>query len=105
MSNETTTPTRPPATLSARDIRDTRGAAKVIAERMGKDNISVDTVHLLVRNGKLKPYVFDKNGALISRDEKHSKRAGQALYFAMSDLYKVELPHEAPGRPKKRSEN
>lgn len=93
--------TRPPANLSARDLRDTRGAARILAERSGKEKMSVDTVHLLVRHGKLKAYVFDEKGTLVLREEKHTKRAGQALYFAMSDLYNVDLPREAPGRPKK----
>jgi len=93
---------RPPASLSARDLRDTKGAAKIIADRMDKEGkISVDTVHLLVRRNKLKAYIFDEDGLLVERDEHHTKRSGQALYFAMSDLYQVELPREAPGRPRK----
>ncbi len=106
MSTEVTTPTRPPVSLSARDLRDTKGAATVLAERMGKDGrISVDTIHLLVRHGKLQAYVFDENGMLALRKLHHTKRSGQALYFSMTDLYSVELPRDTPGRPPARTKN
>lgn len=93
---------RPPATLRANDLRDTRGAARILGERMGKKgNVSVDTVHRFVREGMLRAYVFDDEGQLIERVPTQEKRSGQALYFAMPDLYAVDLP-DPPGRPPKR---
>lgn len=94
--------------LLATDLRDTRGAALFLAERVRRRRpestrvaFAVDTIHLLVKSGRLRAYVFGEDGVLTIRDATQRRRAGQALFFAVADLEAVALPQERPGKPRK----
>lgn len=64
------------------DITDTFGAAAHLTERMGH-SIGVDSVHKLVRNGKLRAWMFQQ-GELVVRQPGQTR--GKDLIFLKSDL-------------------
>lgn len=85
----------------ASDLTDTVGAADLLTKRLGR-NISVDTVHNLVREGRLHAYVF-QDGELVPRPMDRPTR-GKDLLFLKADLYAM-TPPPGPGNPTFKSDN
>ena len=65
------------------DITDTVGASTILSERL-KHSVGVDSVHKLVRNGKLRAWMF-QDGELVVR-EPGVKHRGKDLIFLKADL-------------------
>jgi hypothetical protein len=66
------------------DITDTIGASRYLTERLGH-SVGVDSVHKLVREGRLRAWMF-QDGELIAREPKSSKSRGKDLIFLKADL-------------------
>lgn len=84
------------------DLRDARGAAAILAQREGKESISVERVHVLVRAGKLQAYKFNGAGVLVEH-QRGEGRSTESLFFIRGDVERVELPMSNRGRPRKQS--
>jgi len=79
----------------ARDLTDSVGASKLLSERFGR-NFSIDSVHQLVKQNKLRAFMFNE-GKLTERAPTTQTR-GKDLLFLYADLYALEPPKK-PGRP------
>jgi hypothetical protein len=79
----------------ATDLTDSVGAAKLLSKRFHR-NFSVDSVHQLVKQKKLRAFLFD-DGELVERAATPRTR-GKDLLFLYADLYALEPPRK-PGRP------
>ncbi len=87
------------ADIKVKDLTDSDGASTVLSDRFHKD-YSVDSVHQLVKKGRLRAWIFQK-GVLVERTPETQTR-GKDLLFLFSDLQAVPLPRKA-GRPKETS--
>lgn len=80
----------------ATDLTDTDGAAKILAERFGRPQYSIESVKQLVKQNRLRSFLF-LDGRLVERSADVSTR-GKDLIFLASDLYELPLPRPV-GRP------
>jgi len=69
------------------DITDTVGASKLLTERL-RHNIGVDSVHKLVREGRLRAWMF-LDGELV---ERRGAERGKDLIFLKADLQALHPP-------------
>ena len=79
----------------ATDLTDSIGASKVLSTRFNK-SYSVDSVHQLVKQNRLRAFMFHQ-GKLVERTPGAHTR-GKDLVFLYADLYALEPPKK-PGRP------
>ena len=78
-----------------RDVTDSEGAAALLSDKFNRP-FSVDSVHQLVKQGKLRALIF-RGGILIERTTANHTR-GKDLFFLYADIQKVPQPNR-PGRP------
>jgi len=79
----------------AMDLTDALGASRILSHRFGRP-FSVDSVHQLVKQGRLRAFLFQE-GELVER-QPETQTKGKDLLFLRADLYSLEPP-KRPGRP------
>ncbi|EFH88949.1 hypothetical protein [Ktedonobacter racemifer] len=79
----------------AKDLTDSVGASRLLSRRFNR-SFSVDSLHQLVKQNKLRAFMFHE-GELIERTPDIHTR-GKDLLFLYADLYALEPPRK-PGRP------
>jgi hypothetical protein len=82
--------------VSASELTDTQGAIRILANRFKRDDYSEDSLHQLVKHGRLRAFMF-QDGELRERNPDEKTR-GKDLLFLYRDL--VALPEPQRGRPK-----
>jgi hypothetical protein len=84
--------------LPLRMITNTEGALLRLRERFNQPGYSMDSIHQLVKHGKLRALVY-VDGILVEKTEELQSTRGKDLFFLYSDLEK--LPQPQRGKPKK----
>jgi len=81
--------------ITVADLTDTVGAVNILKARFHREDYSVDSLHQLVKHGKIRSFMF-QDGKLVLR-KPDEKTRGRDLFLLRSDI--EQLPEPRRGRP------